>query len=57
VPAPSSELADASAPREYRCAPRDRALRGLLVLIALLFAAGDAQYHAAFPAYAIGRGA
>lgn len=48
-----------AAPRRDRRLRRvlaDRRFRRLLPLVALLFAAGYGQYHAAFPAYAVGAG-
>jgi MFS family permease len=41
----------------YRAALADGRLRRLLPVVALLFAAGYGQYHAALPAYALGAGA
>jgi MFS family permease len=40
----------------YRRVLADRALRRVLVLVAVLFAVGYAQYNAAFPAFAVGAG-
>jgi MFS family permease len=40
----------------YRRVLGDLALRRLLVLVAVLFAVGYAQYYAAFPAFAVGAG-
>jgi MFS family permease len=54
--APPRATEHGTGPRGYRAVLDDRALRRLLPLVALLFAAGYAQYHAAFPAYAIGPG-
>jgi MFS family permease len=56
VALPRAEERGDAGPRGYRAVLDDRALRRLLPLVALLFAAGYAQYHAAFPAYAIGPG-
>jgi MFS family permease len=40
----------------YRPVLADRALRRVLVLVAVLFAIGYGQYNAAFPAFAVGAG-
>jgi MFS family permease len=51
VPAADKRAAEAAG---YRAVFGDRALRGLLLLVALLFGAGYAQYNAALPAFATG---
>jgi MFS family permease len=56
LPDPGSDDAAAAAVVGWRSLLTDRALYGLLPLVTLLFAAGYAQYYAAFPAYATGPG-